>query len=272
MQERTFNRLGRCVGPGGLIAAPKFIELAATVSGQARRAREAGAASVRAVATAAIRSAANGAELCAHVGAASGVDVEVLTGDEEARLAFVGATRMLAREIAGDVAVVDVGGGSSEVAVGTVAAGVRWSASLGIGSGRLADDHLGGDPPTPAQLAAARAHVTATLDGLGLGRPALAVAVGGSATSLHRLAGPRLDDRALERALAVLASAPAAELAERLELHPERVRLLPAGVLILAALAQRLGRPLEIGRGGLREGVVLELLGAEDEGGHGQGA
>jgi len=59
----------------------------------------------------------------------------------------------------------------------------------------------------------------------------------------------------------VLASAPVAEVARRFELDPQRVRLLPAGILVLEAICDRLGRPLQIGRGGLREGVILEMIG-----------
>jgi exopolyphosphatase/guanosine-5'-triphosphate,3'-diphosphate pyrophosphatase len=90
-------------------------------------------------------------------------------------------------------------------------------------------------------------------------RPDDAVAVGGSAASLPTLVGPVLDPAALERALAVLCGAPAAEVARRHALAPERTQLLPAGILVLDAAGRRLGRPLRIGRGGLREGVILEL-------------
>ncbi len=88
-----------------------------------------------------------------------------------------------------------------------------------------------------------------------------AVAVGGSAASLPTLIGPVLDDAALARALATLGSAPAAVVARRHGLAPERTELLPAGILVLAAAGRWLGMPLRIGRGGLREGVVLELAG-----------
>lgn len=88
-----------------------------------------------------------------------------------------------------------------------------------------------------------------------------ALAVGGSATSLRRLAGPRLDPAGLQRALAALVAAPAAVVAERTRIAPERVRLLPAGIVVLAVVAERLG-PLEVARGGLREGVLRELAGA----------
>ena len=87
------------------------------------------------------------------------------------------------------------------------------------------------------------------------------MAVGGSAASLPKLVGPVLDDAALERAIGTLRSAPAAVVARRNGLAPERAVLLPAGILVLAAAARRLGMPLRIGRGGLREGVVLELAG-----------
>jgi exopolyphosphatase / guanosine-5'-triphosphate,3'-diphosphate pyrophosphatase len=88
-----------------------------------------------------------------------------------------------------------------------------------------------------------------------------AVAVGGSAASLPTLVGPVLDRAAIERALATLGSAPAADVARRHGLAPERTELLPAGILVLGAAARLLGMPLRIARGGLREGVVLELAG-----------
>jgi exopolyphosphatase/guanosine-5'-triphosphate,3'-diphosphate pyrophosphatase len=79
---------------------------------------------------------------------------------------------------------------------------------------------------------------------------------------LRRLVGPVLDAGSLDRALAVLSSQDAATVAERYEIEPERVPLLPAGILVLAAAARRLGRPLHVGCGGLREGVLLDLAAA----------
>jgi exopolyphosphatase/guanosine-5'-triphosphate,3'-diphosphate pyrophosphatase len=74
--------------------------------------------------------------------------------------------------------------------------------------------------------------------------------------------GDVLDSTALARALEVLAAAPAAEIARRYGLEVERVKLLPAGLLALEAAGRCLDSPLEIGHGGLREGVLLELAGA----------
>jgi exopolyphosphatase/guanosine-5'-triphosphate,3'-diphosphate pyrophosphatase len=217
------------------------------------------------VATAAIRDAANHAELIAAVRKACGIEVAVLSAEEEARLAFVGATKMIGHPLEGDIGVVDVGGGSSELVVGTLAEGVSWTASFRIGSGFLADAYLRSDPPSIAELNAVRQHVDGVFEGLEVEPPTLGVAVGGSATSLRRLVGAELEHETLERGIRVLASNPIDALARRFELEPERVRLLPAGILILEAASDRLGVPLQIGRGGLREGVVLEMMAAARE-------
>jgi exopolyphosphatase/guanosine-5'-triphosphate,3'-diphosphate pyrophosphatase len=78
------------------------------------------------------------------------------------------------------------------------------------------------------------------------------------------LAGPRLDDLSLERALHLLGHSTAAEIARDHEIDVRRVKLLPAGIAILAAISGLLGVPLQVARGGLREGVVLRLAAAQD--------
>lgn len=261
MQQRAFTRVGKGLRRDGAIAQAKIDEVAEVVATQVRLARELGADTIRAVATAAIRQASNRGELCAAIAERSGIKVHVLEGDEEARLAFIGATRALGIAPEGEIAVVDVGGGSSEIAIGTIAGGVRWSSSFRVGSGMLADAYLRSDPPSISELHAVREHASGTFEGLETGTPALGVAVGGSATSLRRLVGAELAHDTLERGVRVLASSPIEEIARRFDLEPERVRLLPAGILILEAISDSLGVPLQIGRGGLREGVILELIG-----------
>jgi exopolyphosphatase / guanosine-5'-triphosphate,3'-diphosphate pyrophosphatase len=86
------------------------------------------------------------------------------------------------------------------------------------------------------------------------------VAVGGSATSLRKLVGAALEYETLERAVRVLSGDPISDVARRFELDPRRVHILPAGVLLLEKLSELLGQPLQIGKGGLREGVILTLL------------
>ncbi len=253
--ERAFTG----IGPGA-IGAPKIREVARLVDRQVRAARAARAEIVRVVATAVVRRAPDGDDLAAAVEAASGVTVEVLSAAEEARLAFAGAAHAPPGAGPGRLAVVDVGGGSTEIAVGTAAAGPDWWASADVGSAALAAAHLGGDPPDAAGLAAARATADAAFAAIDVPPVDRAVAVGGSATSLRRLAGGRLDAQALDAAVGILAAAPCAEVAARYALAPERVRLMPAGLVLLAAAAARIGTALEIAAGGLREGVVLGLF------------
>ena len=129
-------------------------------------AREVGAEQIVAVATAAIRNAPNRDELLSAVQEAGGMELEVLSGEEEARLSFVGATRTLLEPADGTVAVIDVGGGSSEIAVGEPDGRMAWSASFRIGSGFLADSYLRGDPPSVDELEKVRRHVAGTFEGL----------------------------------------------------------------------------------------------------------
>jgi exopolyphosphatase / guanosine-5'-triphosphate,3'-diphosphate pyrophosphatase len=263
MTQRVFTRIGRSIRRDGAIPAEKLTETTDVVERQVRHAREMGAERIAIVATAAVRHARNGADLTGAIEAATGLPTRVLSEEDEARLAFLGASRTLGAPFEGNLCVVDVGGGSTEIAIGSLEEGVIWSRSFRIGSGFLADSYLVSDPPSAHELEAARAHASGTFEGLRTPPIARAVASGGSATSLRRMAGAELSYEALERAIRLLASAPAVELAERFELDPERVRLLPAGVLILEAVGDALGLALKIGNGGIREGVVLELAAAQ---------
>ena len=261
-QDRAFTRLGRGIATDGTIAETKIAEVVGVVSAQLEHARNLGASEVLGVATAAIRRAANGSDLVSAIEAACGLRVRILSGEEEARLAFVGAAGMLGHRPAGALGVADVGGGSSEIVVGAAPHSIGWWFSFAIGSGDLADEYLRSDPPLARELAAARACVAAALYGVEAPPPLEAVAVGGSATSLRRLAGSLLDRAAFERSFGVLAGGRAVEVAHRFALDLERVRLLPAGLLILEAVSNLFGTALQIGRGGIREGVLLEAGGA----------
>ena len=260
MEQRAYTRIGKASEHDGAIDREKIEEVAEVVATQVRLAREVGAESIRTVATAAIREARNRDEIASAINAAAGVEVEVLTEHEEGRLAFIGATKTLGHPVEGDIAVVDVGGGSSEVVIGTVPRGVSSVRSFKIGSGSLADDLLSQDPPSPAEIRAVRDAISDFFEGVELERPGQAVAVGGSATSLRSLVGSVLEYETLERAVRVLTGDPIDDVAKRFELDPRRVRILPTGVLLLEKLSELLGQPLQIGKGGLREGVVLTLL------------
>jgi exopolyphosphatase/guanosine-5'-triphosphate,3'-diphosphate pyrophosphatase len=260
MEQRAYTRIGKASQHDGAIDDEKVVEVAEVVATQVRLAKEVGAEAVRTVATAAIREATNREEVVAEISRAAGVPVEVLSEHDEGRLAFIGATKTLGHPVEGDIAVVDVGGGSSEVVIGSVDEGVRSVHSFKIGSGSLADDYLSNDPPSPSELRAVRDRIADYFADVEFEQPDQSVAVGGSATSLRTLVGVVLEYETLERAIRVLTGDPVADVAKRFELDPRRVRILPTGVLLLEKLSELLGQPLQIGKGGLREGVILELL------------
>jgi exopolyphosphatase / guanosine-5'-triphosphate,3'-diphosphate pyrophosphatase len=257
-QARAFTHIRRGLTSEEKIEADKIAEVVAVVADQLAAARELGVTDVRCVATAAVRQAANRDTLLAAIRNACGIEMRVLSAEEEARFAFAGASRTLGFVPRGPLGVVDVGGGSCELVVGTVPDEVAWFASFELGSGQLADECLRSDPPSADELQRARARVSEVLDGVKPPPAAHVVAVGGSATSLRRIAGPRLDGPVFARVLELLSAERAAEMAHRFLLDVDRVRLLPAGLLILEAAAERFGAPLEVGLGGLREGLLLD--------------
>jgi exopolyphosphatase/guanosine-5'-triphosphate,3'-diphosphate pyrophosphatase len=260
MEQRAYTRINKAIGADGVISGAKIDEVCEVVSTQVRLARELGARTIRAVATAAVREAANGEEAAAAIAAAAGVPVEILSEEEEGRLSFIGATKALGHPAAGRIGVVDVGGGSTEVILGTVAGGVEAVRSWSVGSGVLADELIASDPPSAAEIRKVRDRIDDIFAGVEISHPEQAVAVGGSATSLRKLVGTVLEYETLERGVRVLCGEPAADVARRFELDPVRVRILSTGVLLLEKVSELLGQPLQIGKGGLREGVILDLL------------
>ena len=262
LTQRSFTLIGRSLGDSAEIPEAKVDETATVVAEQVETARELGAERIRAVATAAIRRAANARDLVSAVELRAGLPLDVLHGEEEARLAFRGAAR--AAGVPGALAVIDVGGGSTEVAVGTAEGRILHAESIAVGSSLLAERHLHTDPPSSAELEQVREEVARAFRHFESPAVDHAVAVGGSASSLLHLAGTELGATELARALDALCSEPAEVLAGRVALDPVRVRLLPAGVLVLAEVARRVRQPLRICKGGLREGVILEMIGSAE--------
>jgi exopolyphosphatase / guanosine-5'-triphosphate,3'-diphosphate pyrophosphatase len=257
-QERAFTQIGRSLDAGGAIPVMKLAEVAAAVRGQLAIAREMGAAQVRCVATAGVRRAGNGAALVALIrDSCGGLEVEILTDAEEARFAFIGAAWAAGALGDGDIGVVDAGGGSSELVVGTGPDHVQWWESLAIGSGDVTHRWLPSDPPTAVELECAREQVRAIFADCKPPHVERVIAVGGSATSLRLLAGPVVDAEAIVYLLGIVQRFGAVALAARFGVDVQRARLLAGGVLILEAVCELFDAPLEVGRGGLREGLLL---------------
>jgi len=263
MEQRVYTRIGKARDSKGRISNEKIEEVAEVVETQVKLAQEVGAESFRAVATAAIRDSRNGKQAVRVVSERAGIPVEIVSEHEEGRLAFIGATKSLGHPSDGRIAVVDVGGGSTEITLGTLSGGVEEVMSWPIGSGMLADEMIGSDPPSASEIRKIRDHVADVFAGVEIEKPEQVVAVGGSSTSLRRLVGVVLEYETLERGIRVLCGDTSAEVARQFELDPVRVKILPTGVLILEKLSEILGGPLQIGKGGIREGIVLDMLNGE---------
>lgn len=261
-EERNYLRLGAEIERTGTLGRKKIAAAAATCGAYARRAAELGAARSTVIVTAPGRQGASAAALTAALGEATGLPVRVLTADGEGRLAYDGAVARAIGELPEVVAVVDVGGGSTEVAVGTPLLGAAWIQSADLGSLRLTRAHLSDDPPTARQIAAASAAVRGALDGMSPPAPDIAFAVGGSARALAKIVGRRFDADDLDEAVKILSRRPAAKAARTFGIDARRAETLLAGALLLAGAGRALGTPFELGRGGLREGAALELASA----------
>lgn len=246
-RSTDITHLGEGLSRTGMLSAEGMDRVAGVVTRYAERMRVMGVERYAAVATSASRDASNGDEF-ARLLARCGVDVAVIEGGHEADLAFSGAVWGLEGE---GLLVVDCGGGSTELVLGASGEdGVRIEAarSIDVGSRRMTELHLHSDPPTAAELEAAREWATAELRGyfdrLDV-RPRLMIALAGTATTLAAVrAGMVVYDSAAVHG-SEIAGSDVADLLEQFAtvpleqrrlipgLHPERAGVIIAGTLIL---------------------------------------
>ncbi len=197
VRESRLVRLGQGVDVSGRLA-PEALERAfAALDEYAVLVRAHDVERIRFCATSATRDASNAAEFATGVRARLGVDPEVLSGDEEARLSFSGAIRHLRVPVPDPVLLIDIGGGSTELVLGRVdhdgpGHAILGAVSLDIGSVRLLERHLHSDPPTAAEVASCVADIEAQLDGSPVD-PAAASSVVGTAGSIITVAAGVLD-------------------------------------------------------------------------------
>jgi exopolyphosphatase/guanosine-5'-triphosphate,3'-diphosphate pyrophosphatase len=264
-EEREYLRLGAEIERTGTLGEKTIAAAAATCRAFAQTAAELGAELTTLIVTAPGRQSASGPALTAALAEATGLGVRTLSGEEEGRLAYDGAVARAPVKLPGVVAVVDVGGGSTEIAVGTPLLGVAWIQSADLGSLRLTRAHLTDDPPSRSQITAAREAVAAALCDMRPPAPELALAVGGSARALTKIVGRRFDADDLDHAVKILSRRPAAKAVRPFGIDAERAETLLAGALLLAGTSRVLGTVFQLGRGGVREGAALELAAALTE-------
>jgi exopolyphosphatase/guanosine-5'-triphosphate,3'-diphosphate pyrophosphatase len=208
---------------------------------------EHGADRISAVATSAVRDAANGDEFRARMRERFGIDAQTISGDEEARLSFLGATA--ARPPAERAVVIDIGGGSTELVVGRAGGAPEFHVSTQAGSVRQTERHLPSDPVPAAEVRTLRDEVCGIVEGAVpaevRGGVEEGIAVAGTATSLaaidqrldpydpDRVHGYRLTLEAAERMLSELAALPLEERRGVPGLHPDRAPTIVAGAGIL---------------------------------------
>jgi len=263
--ERTMEvvRLGQGVDRTGRIAPEALERALAATRRYATRCTELGVEAIRYVATSATRDAENRREFVDGVRDAIGVEPEVIDGAEEARLSFRGATGVLGSRHPGPLLVVDLGGGSTELVLGTDAPVASYS--MDVGCVRMTERHLHSDPPTTSEIAAATADVRAALDAASamvpLERTVTLVGLSGTVTTVtaHALGLPRYDPLVIDGTVlpveVVLAAAD--DLLHRTHaqraalgfMHPGRVDVIGAGALVWAEVVRRVQRDVAgIGR------------------------
>ena len=258
-EEKAVIGLGTEVEQLGRLSNQKLAETAELVGSFSRIARKAGASRVETVITAPGRQSANGAELVALLLEASSAGVRVLSPDEEGRLAFHGAVQEIGNK-GESVAVCDVGGGSTEVIVGTRTGEPAWLRSVDIGALRLTGRVLSDDPPTSEALALARLETEREFVSLTPPLPKIALAAGGTARALRKLVGDTLGAAELAQAVEILGERRSTRIARAFGIERGRARTMAAGAIILQEVQRRLGVPFQVSRTGLREGAALALL------------
>lgn len=262
--------LRRGAGADGRIAGAAIARLSACLAGYGRRIAAAGSPPVVAVGTSAVRDAPNRDGVAAVVAMRLGASLAVLAGEREATLAYRGA--LLAVPAVPAAAVIDVGGGSTELVAG-VAGRPRRVVSLDLGSTRCTEAMLSGDPPAPEGLARLRATVARQVDArFGPLADVPLVGVAGTVTSLAAIElggydpiavhGRELTLARIDALVDRLAAAPLAERRALPGLDPKRAETIVAGAAIVAAATRAMGADrLTVSERDILDGIALTVVG-----------
>jgi exopolyphosphatase/guanosine-5'-triphosphate,3'-diphosphate pyrophosphatase len=273
--EKSVLRLAEHLDSAGKLGRRGADALVSAVTAAAKSAGELGCDDLLAFATSAVRDAVNSAGVIDRVRTETGVDLQVLTGPDEARLTFLAVRRWFGWS-AGRLLALDIGGGSLEIACG-IDEEPDLAVSLPLGAGRLSRERLKGDPPAKPVVAALREHVDRELAPVAsqlaaVGVPERVAATSKTFRSLARLTGAApssaglrarrvLTIGGLRQVIGFISRISAADLAELEGVSPARAHQLLAGAVVAEAAMRALDLPqVEICPWALREGVILRRL------------
>jgi len=256
-KEKVRLSLGEEIERYGVVSDVHVAAAAKAVRKLGAIARRHGIESLDVFLTAPGRQSGNSRQLVAALSRAAGVPVRVLSTEEEGRLAYGGAVATAPVELPETVAVCDVGGASTEIAVGAPGSRPAWIRSVDLGSVRLTTRVLDGDRFGWDELADACAETAVAFAGVDPPAVEVALAVGGSARAARRLVGGELGEDELAEALRLVRTHPPRTISRRFGVDRARAHILPGGLVVLAEVQRRLGVPLHVCDGGIREGAVL---------------
>jgi exopolyphosphatase / guanosine-5'-triphosphate,3'-diphosphate pyrophosphatase len=271
-RRSTVTRLGRGVDTSRQLAAEAIEDVCRTVGEYIEAYQSLGVERVTAIATSAVRDAANSGAFLAELRERFALDARILEGAEEARLVYLGA--FTERPAADSTLVVDIGGGSTEVVVGS-GGDVGFHTSLQAGTVRHTERYLRTDPPAPGELeelaSDVRSLIDAELAGEAIAAASEGIAVAGTPTSLaaidqeldpydpERVHGYRLPLESVQRMCSMLSSKPLEERLQVTGLHPGRAPTIVAGVVILIQVMRAFGlKEIEVSEHDILYGAALE--------------
>ena len=275
VEERAeITRLGRGIGAGGALGAEGIARTLAALQEFATAARR-HRATIAAIGTEALRRAPNSTEFLGPAAAILGTPIEVIDGAREAALTWKAVSEAFPAALAGALAVVDIGGGSTEIVIAT-GGKVMFNVSLPLGSVLLTERFVHHDPPRPDEIAAITAAVDTALAAVPFPRPGATattlVGVAGTVTSLAAMAeslvsydparvhGYRLSQEALAEQIARLRVGTQAARERIIGLDPRRADVILAGALILQRIAAAAGvAEIQVNDRGIRWGLMHEL-------------
>jgi exopolyphosphatase / guanosine-5'-triphosphate,3'-diphosphate pyrophosphatase len=260
LERRTLiTRLGQGVDATGRLAQEAMDRVAEAIAVYREVIDRLGAARVVALATSAMRDAENGPEFRDYLKQRFGIDARTISGDEEARLTFLGATSD--RNDDRESVVIDIGGGSTEYVVGRPGGDLEFHTSTQMGSVRHTERFLHTDPPKPEELQQLAAAVAEEVPNVSVEQ---GIAVAGTATSLAAIDGAeevhgyRMSLATCERIVAMLAGMPLEERRRVNGLHPDRAPTIVAGAVILTESIRALGlTEIEVSEADLLHGAAL---------------